>query len=92
MLLLMLSAVFFLPALAAWSWRHPQYDLADFYASGRSATPGHVMGAALGGIHRVTLRNYYLDGVLDGAFAFRAGTVACGAVLAAMVVAGMVVR
>jgi len=92
MLLLMLSAVFFLPALAAWSWRHPQYDLADFYASGRSATPGHVMGAALGGIHRVTLRNYYLEGVLNGSFVFNAGTVACGGLLAAMVVVGMVVR
>jgi hypothetical protein len=30
--------------------------------------------------------------VLDGSFVFKAGTVACGAVLAAMVVAGMVAR
>ncbi len=48
------------------------------------------MGAALGGIRRVTLRNYYMDGVVDGAFAFKAGTVACGAVLAAMLAVGLV--
>jgi hypothetical protein len=88
----MLACVVFLPLVAWWSWRHPEYDHADFYASGRSANASHVMGAALGGIHRVTLRNYYLDGVLDGSFVFKAGTVACGAVLAAMVVAGMVAR
>jgi ech hydrogenase subunit A len=88
----MLIAVIFLPAVAYWSWRHPGYDHADFYASGRSANPAHVMGAALGGIRRVTLRNYYLDGVVNGVFAFRAGTVACGAVLAAMLAAGLVAR
>ncbi len=92
MILFMLGAVVFLPAVAWWSWRHPAYDHADFYASGRSATPGHVMGAALGGIHRVTLRNYYMAGVVDGSLAFRAGTAACGVVLAAMLLAGAVVR
>jgi ech hydrogenase subunit A len=86
----MLLAVAFLPAVAYWSWRHPAYDHADFYAGGRSANAGHVMGAALGGIRRVTLRNYYMDGVVDGAFAFKAGTVACGAVLAAMLAVGLV--
>ena len=91
-LLLMLACVVFLPALAWWSWRHPQYDHADFYASGRNANGAHVMGAALGGIHRVSLRSYYLEGVLDGTFVFRAGTVACGALLIAMLVAGTVAR
>jgi ech hydrogenase subunit A len=92
MLLLMLACVVFLPLVAWWSWRHPEYDHADFYASGRTANGAHVMGAALGGIHRVSLRNYYLDGVLNGAFVFKAGTVACGALLAAAVIAGMVAR
>jgi ech hydrogenase subunit A len=88
--LFMLAAVVFLPAVAYWSWRHPAYDHADFYASGRSASASHVMGAALGGLHRVTLRNYYMDGVVNGTLAFRAGTVTCGAVLAAMLAAGLV--
>jgi len=88
MVLFMLGAVMFLPAVAYWSWRHPAYDHADFYASGRSATPAHVMGAALGGIRRVTLRNYYMNGVVNGALAFRAGTATCGLVLVAMLAAG----
>jgi len=91
-LIVMLSTVLLLPVVAVWSWLHPAYDHSDFYASGRSANVGHVMGAALGGIKKVTLRNYYLDGVVDGAMTFRAGTLACGAVLVAMVAAGMVVR
>jgi hypothetical protein len=91
-LIVMLSAVLLLPFVAVWSWLRPTYDHADFYASGRSANVGHVMGAALGGIKKVTLRNYYLDGVIDGSLTFRAGTVTCGAVLAAMVTAGMVIR
>jgi ech hydrogenase subunit A len=91
-LIVMLSTVLLLPFIAVWSWLHPTYDHADFYASGRSANVGHVMGAALGGIKKVTLRNYYLDGVINGGLMFRAGTLACGAVLAAMVTAGMVIR
>ena len=91
-LLLMLAMVVFLPVVAWWSWRHPDYDHSDFYASGRSATAGHVMGAALGGIHRVTLRNYYLEGVLDGSLIFNVGTVACGGLLAATVIVGLVAR
>jgi ech hydrogenase subunit A len=91
-LLVLMSAVFFLPAVAWWSWRHPDYDHADFYASGRSANAGHVMGAALGGVRRVTLRNYYLDGVIDGAMTFRIGSAACGCLTAAMLAAGLVVR
>jgi ech hydrogenase subunit A len=93
-LAVLLAAMLFLPVVALWVWRHPvpMYDHADFYASGRSTNPGHVMGAALGGIKKVTLRNYYLDGVINGSLMFRAGTLACGGVLAAMVAAGMVVR
>ncbi len=91
-LLVMLSTVVLLPFVALLSWLRPSYDHADFYASGRSANVGHVMGAALGGIKKVTLRNYYLDGVIDGGLMFRAGTLACGALLVAMVTAGTVVR
>ncbi len=88
-LLLMMSAVVFLPALAWWSWRHPTYDHADFYASGRSANAGHVMGAAMGGIHRVTLRGYYLNGVVNGGVVFRVGTLACAALIVVMVATGL---
>ncbi len=92
MVVLMLAAILFLPALALWSSRATGYDQADFYASGRSTDAGHVMGAALGGTRAVTLRGYYLDGVIDGALVFRAGTVACAAILAAMVLMGVVAR
>jgi ech hydrogenase subunit A len=87
MVVVMLVAVLFLPALALWSSRRSGYDQADFYTSGRSANAGHLMGAALGGTRTVTLRNYYLDGVIDGALVFRAGTLVCGVVLA---IAGLV--
>jgi ech hydrogenase subunit A len=93
MIVLMLAAVLFLPALALWVSRAPDgFDEADFYASGRSTNAGHVMGAALGGTRAVSLRGYYLDGVIDGALVFRVGTVACGAILAAMVLIGLVAR
>ncbi len=92
MVVVMLVAVLFLPALALWASRREDYDLADFYTSGRTANAGHLMGAALGGTRTVTLRNYYLEGVLDGALVFRAGVVLCGAILTAMVLVGMVVR
>lgn len=85
MVVVMLAAVLFLPFLALWAWRQSSYDLADFYASGRSATAGHVMGAALGSTRSVSLRNIYLDGVINGRLVFRAGTVLCGALLTAMV-------
>lgn len=91
-LLVMLSAMLVLPLVAVVSWLNPTYDHADFYASGRSANVGHVMGAALGGIKKVTLRNYYLDGVIDGGRVFKVGSVACGAVLVAMVATGVVAR
>jgi len=92
MVIVMLVAVLFLPALALWASRGSGYDLADFYTSGRSANAGHLMGAALGGTRTVTLRNYYLEGVIDGALVFRAGTLVCGVILTVMVLFGMVVR
>jgi ech hydrogenase subunit A len=82
----LLGSVLFLPLLALWASGRWRYDLADFYASGRSTDAGHRMGAALGGTREVTLRNYYLEGVIDGALVFRVGTLACGALLAAMLV------
>jgi ech hydrogenase subunit A len=91
-IILVLVAELFLPVLAVWAWHQRDYDAADFYASGRSTQADRVMGAALGGTRVVTLRGYYLDGVLDGALLFRAGTLVCGFTLAAMVLAGMVVH
>jgi ech hydrogenase subunit A len=91
MLVVMLAAVLFLPLVAVWA-SHRRYDEADFYTSGRSANSGHVMGAALGSSRSVTLRNYYLDGVVNGALMFRVGTFACAGILGAMVLTGMVVR
>jgi ech hydrogenase subunit A len=91
MLVVLLAAVLFLPLLAIWASRRP-YDTSDFYTSGRSANAQHVMGAALGGSRTVTLRNYYLEGVINGSLMFRIGTVSCAGVLIAMVVTGMVVR
>jgi ech hydrogenase subunit A len=91
MLAVMLAAVLFLPLVALWAARR-RYDEADFYTSGRGANASHLMGAALGTSRSVTLRNYYLEGVVNGSLMFRVGSLACGAILAAMVVTGMVVR
>jgi ech hydrogenase subunit A len=91
MVVVMLVAVLFLPGLALWASVRSSYNLADFYTSGRSANAGHLMGAALGGTRTVTLRNYYLEGVVDGALVFRAGTLACGVILATMILVGIAV-
>jgi ech hydrogenase subunit A len=91
MLVTMLLAVLFLPALALWARNRGHFDEADFYAAGRSASAGHVMGAALGGTRTVTLRNYYLEGVVNGPLVFRTGTLAAAALLVAMVGYGMTV-
>jgi ech hydrogenase subunit A len=88
---LLLVAVAALPLLALWAARHP-YDLGDFYTSGRSASASHVMGGALGATRSVTLRNYYLDGVIDGALVFRVGTLIGGVTLGVMLLFGTVVR
>ena len=69
-----------------------RYDVGDFYASGRTTDAEHGIAAALGGSRAVTLRNYYLVGVVNGDAVFRAGVVVGGALLAAMIVAGMVLR
>ncbi|MBI3749732.1 MAG: NADH-quinone oxidoreductase subunit L [Chloroflexi bacterium] len=88
----MVLAVLFLPALALWSWRKSAYDVNDFYASGRTTNGEHAIAAALGGTRAVTLRNYYLVGVVNGEAVFRAGIVVCGALLTGMIVAGVVLR
>jgi ech hydrogenase subunit A len=91
MLITMMVAVLFLPALALWARNRGHFDEADFYAAGRSASAGHTMGAALGATRAVTLRNYYLEGVVNGPLVFRTGTVAAAALLVAMVGYGMTV-
>lgn len=88
---LLLVAVLSLPLLALWAARQ-RYDLADFYSSGRSASADHVMGGALGATRSVTLRNYYLEGVIDGPLVFRVGTLVGGLALGVMLVFGMAVR
>ncbi len=93
MLVSMIVAVLFLPVLAVWASRQRNWcDEADFYAAGRTTSPDRTMGAALGQTRSVTLRNYYLEGVVNGALVFRAGTVICGAILVALIAVGMVGR
>ncbi len=88
----MIAALLFLPALALWASRHEGYNTADFYAAGRPVTSGGVMGMALGATQTVTLRNYYLDGVVNGKLVFRVGTIACGVLLVTLIAVGMVAR
>ena len=93
MLISMLIAVLFLPVLALWvSRRTGSYDMGDFYAAGRSSNSSHVMGAALGATRTVTLRNYYLEGVVNGPLVFRTGIAACGVLTVAVIAVGMVAR
>jgi hypothetical protein len=92
MLATMVTALLFLPALALWAARHERYDLADFYAAGRPVTSGGVLGMALGGSRTVSLRNYYLEGVVNGRLAFRAGSIVCGTLLVALVATGIGAR
>jgi hypothetical protein len=88
----MLAALLMLPLVGFWSWLRPTYDHADIYVSGRKANPAHVMEAALGGIKRMSLRNYYMEGVIDGGLTFRAGSLVCGAALIATLAFGAVGR
>jgi ech hydrogenase subunit A len=92
MLATMIVAVLFLPVLALWASRHENYNMSDFYAAGRPVTNGNVVGMALGGTRAVTLRNYYLEGVVNGQLVFRSGTTVCAALLIAAIAAGMVGR
>jgi ech hydrogenase subunit A len=92
MLATMIVAMLFLPLLALWVSRQKHFDMSDFYAAGRPVTSTGVMGAALGGARTVTLRNYYLEGVVNGGLVFRAGTLVCGVLLAALLTVGMVAR
>ena len=85
------GSILFLPLLALWAGGR-RYDLGDFYASGRSADAAHRMGGALGTTRQVTLRNYYLESVVDGALVFRTGTVVGAAALGVMLLLGTVVR
>jgi ech hydrogenase subunit A len=85
----LLGAVLFLPLLALWASRH-RFDLGDFYASGRTTDAAHVMGAALGATRSVTLRNYYLEEVVDGALVFRLGTLIGAVALVVLLVLGAV--
>jgi len=89
---LLVLAVLALPAMALWAARQPTYDMADIYVSGRSADAAHVVDGALGTKRAVTLRNYYLAGVVDGPKVFRAGTVVCAALLSVMVVLEALVK
>ena len=50
------------------------------------------MGAALGATRTVTLRNYYLEGVVNGPLVFRTGIAACGVLTVAVIAVGMVAR
>lgn len=88
----MLLAILFLPVLASWAVRRKSYDEADFYAGGRNTSADRAIGGALGVTRTVSLRGYYLDGVIDGALVFRAGTAVCGAALVAMTLVGLVAR
>jgi ech hydrogenase subunit A len=92
MLATMIVAMLFLPLLALWVSRQKHFDMSDFYAAGRPVTSTGVMGAALGGARTVTLRNYYLEGVVNGGLVFRAGTLVCGVLLAVLLTVGMVAR
>jgi ech hydrogenase subunit A len=92
MLATMIVAMLFLPLLALWVSRQKHFDMSDFYAAGRPVTSTGVMGMALGGSRTVSLRNYYLEGVVNGALVFRAGTIVCGVLVIAAVAVGMVAR
>jgi len=92
MLTTMVVAVLFLPALALWTSRRKHYDMNDFYAAGRPVTTAGVMGMALGGSRTVSLRNYYLEGVVNGGLVFRAGTLVCGVLVIAAIAVGMAAR
>jgi ech hydrogenase subunit A len=92
MLATMVAAVVFLPALAVWASRQRRYDMNDFYAAGRPVSTAGVMSMALGGSRTVSLRNYYLEGVVNGGLVFRAGTLVCGVLLVAAIALGLVAR
>jgi len=91
-LLTMLVALLFLPVMAFWAGRHERYEMTDFYAAGRPVAAGGMVGMALGGSRKVSLRNYYLEGVVDGRLAFRSGTAVCACLLVTLVAVGVVGR
>ena len=78
---ILLGAVLFVPAMALWVSGRGHYELSDIYASGRTVSPSHLVGGALDRPQAVSLRGYYLEGVIDGSWVFRAGTAGCAVVL-----------
>ena len=91
-LIVMMIALLFLPLVGVWSWASPTYDHADIYVSGRLANQSHVMEAALGGIKRTTLRNYYMAGVINGDLVFKAGVLTCGLLTVGVLAFGAIGR
>jgi ech hydrogenase subunit A len=85
LLVVLTLAVLALPALARWFHWRGRYELSDVYLCGRSATADHSADAAGGGTSPVSLRNYYLTGVIDGHWVLRWGTVLCAALVVLMV-------
>lgn len=86
---LLVVSVLSLPALGWWLMRQPTFHLADVYMAGRNVDENHVMDAALGTRKAVTLRNYYLDGFVDGAKVFYVGTLAGAWSVCATIIMGL---
>lgn len=84
------AALLALPALAFALHRRGRYELADVYLCGRPASEAHETWGASGEQAPVSLRNYYLTGLLDGRAVFQVGT-ALGAiaVVALLLVGGL---
>jgi len=85
---LLVASVLSLPLLAWWLSRQPKHDLADIYVCGRGVDAAHVLVGFDGRKKALSLRNYYLDGFVDGGRGFLAGTVLCAVVVAGTVVWG----
>lgn len=77
----LLVAVLSIPAMAFWVSKHGHSQLSDIYAGGRTVSADHLVSGASGRPQAISLRGYYLDGVLDGPRVFRLGTLGCGVVL-----------
>jgi ech hydrogenase subunit A len=78
-------SVLALPLMALGLARSGKYRYAEIYVSGRNADERHLVQAAAGDDRPVRLRNYYLTGVVDGAWVFRTGTALAVGLVALMV-------
>jgi ech hydrogenase subunit A len=78
-------AVLALPALAFFVHRRKRYELDRVYVCGRPADHAHLTQSARGRAAPVSLRNYYLTGLIDGPRLFRWGTALCAAAVAVMI-------